>query len=75
MIKKALLALSLVAATLVGSKPAAAIPPGGNVLVVVAYFADAAKTQIIGQWWSGCDRPPGSWGVTTGLNTVYFTPC
>lgn len=76
MIKRSLFTLSLLAATLLlDSKPAQAIPPGGNVLVVIAYFSDVAKTQLIGQAWTGCNRPSGSWGVTTGLNTVYFTPC
>ncbi|MEV0131614.1 DUF6289 family protein [Dactylosporangium sp. NPDC050688] len=40
-----------------------------------AYYADAGKTQLIGQSWTGCGQPAGSWGVTSGIRQVFFTPC
>ncbi|MFK3984369.1 DUF6289 family protein [Micromonospora sp. NPDC050397] len=67
----ALLAAGLLAAT---SAPAQAIPPGES-LIVIAYYSDAAKTQVIGQQWQGCGQPPGSWGTLAGYRTVFFTPC
>jgi hypothetical protein len=66
-----LLAAGLLAATAV---PAQAIPPGES-LIVFAYFADSARTQLIGQSWSGCGQPSGSWGTLSGYRTLYFTPC
>jgi Family of unknown function (DUF6289) len=75
MIKRRLFALALVLAALsFADRPAEAIPPGPT-LLVIAYYADAAKTQLIGQAWSGCNRPSGSWGTTSGINNVFFTPC
>ncbi|WP_329109477.1 hypothetical protein OG792_12000 [Micromonospora sp. NBC_01699] len=67
----ALLAAGLLAAT---AAPVQAIPPGES-LIVLAYFSDPEKTQIIGQQWYGCGQPPGSWGVLGGYRTLYFTPC
>jgi hypothetical protein len=75
MIRRCLLALPLALATLsLADRPAAAIPPG-NTLLVVAYYDDLAKTHLIGQAWSGCNRPSGSWGTTSGITNVFFTPC
>jgi len=79
MIRRAMLALFLTGAVVAGTAaPAGAIPvppPGGDLLIVVAYYADAQRTQVIGQTWSGCGQPSGSWGVTTGLHQLFFTPC
>ncbi len=75
MLRRGLLVLALSAAMLgLGSVPAQAIPPG-DTLLVVAYFADSARTQLIGQRWSGCGQPSGSWGTLAGYSTIYFTPC
>ena len=75
MLRRALLVLALSAAMLgLGTAPARAIPPG-DTLLVVAYFADAARTHLVGQRWSGCGQPSGSWGTLAGFTTVYFTPC
>lgn len=79
MFRRTLLALLVTGAVIVGAEaPASAIPvppPGGDLLIVFAYYADAGKTQIIGQSWSGCGQPSGSWGVTSGVREVFFTPC
>ncbi|MET7422689.1 DUF6289 family protein [Dactylosporangium sp. NPDC005555] len=79
MIRRTLLALLVTGTVLAGAAtPAAAIPvppPGGDLLIVFAYYADAAKTQIIGQTWHGCGQPSGSWGATSGIREVFFTPC
>lgn len=75
MLRRGLLALALGAALLgAGAVPAQAIPPG-DTLLVVAYFSDAARTNLIGQRWSGCGQPPGSRGTVAGYSTIYFTPC
>ena len=75
MLRRGLLVLALSAAMLgLGTVPAQAILPG-DTLVVVAYFSDAARTNLIGQRWSGCGQPSGSWGTLTGYSTVFFTPC
>jgi hypothetical protein len=75
MLRRGLLVLALSAGLIgLGSAPAQAIPPGNN-LIVVAYFADAARTHLIGQRWSGCGQPAGSWGTLSGYSTLYFTPC
>ena len=77
--RRALLALFVTGAVIAGAAtPAAAIPPpppGGDLLIVFAYYADFEKTQLIGQSWSGCGQPSGSWGVTTGIHQIFFTPC
>lgn len=79
MIRRTLLALLATGALVAGAAtPAGAIPPpppGGDLLIVFAYYADAGKTQLIGQSWTGCGQPAGSWGVTSGIRQVFFTPC
>ena len=79
MIRRSLLALLVTGAVIAGTTaPAGAIPPpppGGDLLIVFAYYADAAKTQLVGQSWTGCGQPAGSWGVTSGIRQVFFTPC
>ncbi|MER6583574.1 hypothetical protein [Nonomuraea sp. NPDC001023] len=57
------------------STPAHAIPPpppGGDLLIVFAYFNG---DQLVGQRWFGCGQPAGEWGVLSGTQKVYFTPC
>ena len=75
MLKRGILALAVAAGVLaLVPAPAQAIPPGDN-LIVIAYFSDPAKTHLIGQQWSGCGQPSGSWGTLSGYRTLYFTPC
>lgn len=75
MLRRGLLVLALTAAMLgAGAIPAQAIPPG-DTLFVVAYFSDAARTNLIGQRWSGCGQPSGSWGTLKGYTSFYFPPC
>jgi hypothetical protein len=57
-----------------GAAPAQAIPPGDS-LIVFAYFDSPAKQNLVGQRWSGCGQPSGSWGTTSPYSTLYFTPC
>lgn len=77
--KSAILAVAFAAATLVtDAVPAHAIPippPGGNTLTVIAYYSDASKTQLVGQTWSGCGQPSGSWGITTPNRNLFFPAC
>ncbi len=75
MLRRAFLAIAIAAGVFVGSAvPAQAIPPG-ETLFVVAYFSDASKTALVGQQWSGCGQPSGSWGTTSPYRNFYFTPC
>ena len=75
MLKRGLLAATVATVlVLIGAAPAQAIPPGNN-LIVFAYFNSPAKTQLVGQKWSGCNQPSGSWGTTSPYSTLYFTPC
>jgi hypothetical protein len=75
MLGRGLIGVALViAGVLITAAPAAAIPPGNN-LIVIAYYSDSAKTQVIGQSWSGCGQPAGSWGVTSNIRNLFFTPC
>lgn len=79
MIRRTFLALLVTGAVIAGAAtPAGAIPvppPGGDLLIVFAYYADLEKTQLVGQSWTGCGQPAGSWGVTSGIRQVFFTPC
>ena len=75
MLKRGLLAATAAAVlVLIGAAPAQAIPPGPS-LIVFAYFDSPAKTTLVGQTWSGCNQPSGSWGTTSPYRTLYFTPC
>ena len=79
MLRRTLVAAALTTAlatagVLVAAQPAAAIPPGDN-LIVFAYFSSPSKTTLVGQQWTGCGQPGGSWGVTSPYRTLYFTPC
>ena len=75
MLRRAVIACAIAAGLIAGSAvPAQAIPPGES-LLVLAYYADASKTTLVGQKWSGCGQPSGSWGVTTVYKNLYFTPC
>lgn len=68
-------AIALVIGTLaVSAVPARAIPTG-NTLSVIAYYSDASKTQLVGQKWSGCGQPAGSWGTTTPYVNLFFPAC
>jgi hypothetical protein len=73
--------LTIVAALLVGAatvtpSPAQALPPPGDYLIVTAYWSDAGHNDLIGQRWTGCGQPAGSWGVTNSqYHALYFTPC
>jgi hypothetical protein len=75
MIRRGLVAavLAVVALLVVSAQPAAAIQ--GDSLIVLAYFSTPQKTVLVGQSWTGCGQPPGSWGVTSPYKTLYFTPC
>lgn len=73
--RNALFAVALATGTLaVTAGPARAIPPG-NTLFVTAYYSDASKTQLVGQKWSGCGQPSGSWGTTTAFSSLFFPAC
>jgi hypothetical protein len=73
--RNALHALALAIGTLaVSAAPARAIPTG-NTLSVIAYYSDASKTQLVGQKWSGCGQPSGSWGTTTPHVNLFFPAC
>ena len=75
MLRRALVAMAFTAAFIgINSSAAQAIPPGPT-LFVTAYYADSAKTVLIGQKWSGCNQPSGSWGTTSNIINYYFTPC
>jgi hypothetical protein len=75
MLRRAVLAMAIIAGILVGNAvPAQAIPPGPT-LLVLAYYSDASKTVLVGQQWSGCGQPSGSWGTTSPYRNVFFTPC
>jgi hypothetical protein len=75
MLRRVLVAMTLaITGVVVLALPAQAIPPGNN-LVVIAYYSDPAKTNLIGQQWSGCSQPSGSWGSTSPYRTLFFTPC
>lgn len=73
--RNALYTLALAIGTLaVSAVPARAIPTG-NTLSVIAYYSDASKTQLVGQKWSGCGQPSGSWGTTTPYTNLFFPAC
>lgn len=73
--RNALYVLALAIGTLaVSAVPARAIPTG-NTLSVIAYYSDASKTQLVGQKWSGCGQPSGSWGTTTPYVNLFFPAC
>lgn len=75
MFRRAILAIAIAASVFAsGTVPAQAIPPGDN-LLVIAYYSDASKTVLIGQQWSGCGEPSGSWGTTSAYRNIYYTPC
>lgn len=75
MLRRAIPVIAIMAAVLAGNAvPAQAIPPG-ETLLVLAYFSDASKTSLVGQQWSGCGQPSGSWGTTSPYRNIYFTPC
>jgi hypothetical protein len=75
MLRRALVTVGLTLALLVvPATVAQAIPPGES-LIVFAYFDSPAKQTLVGQAWSGCGQPSGSWGVTSPYRTLYFTPC
>jgi hypothetical protein len=75
--RSALFAVALAAATLfLDPAPLRAFPTGpGDSLLVVAYYSDATKTQLVGQRWSGCGQPNGSWGTTTPYLNLFFPAC
>ncbi len=77
MFKKLTIAAALFAggATITPS-PAQAFPEPGDYLIVRAFYADADHNQVIGQTWTGCGQPAGSWGVTQSVyRELFFTPC
>lgn len=75
MLRRAIIAVAFATAFLgINAGTAQAIPPGPT-LFVIAYYSDAAKTVLVGQAWSGCGQPSGSWGTTTNIRNYYFTPC
>lgn len=75
MFKRGLIAVAIAIGVLAASAvPAQAIPVGDN-LVVIAYYSNASKTVLVGQQWSGCGQPSGSWGITTNFRNLFFTPC
>jgi hypothetical protein len=75
MLRRGLLAVAVVfSAVAVGAAPAQAFVVGDN-LTVVNYYSNATKTSLVGQSWTGCDRPRGSWGTTTSYTTLTQTPC
>jgi hypothetical protein len=75
MFRRAILAIAIaVGISVAGALPAQAIPPG-DTLLVIAYYSSPAKTTLIGQQWSGCGQPNGSWGATSPYRSIFFTPC
>lgn len=73
MIKRRLFALVLAVGAVALAKPQEA--SAVDTLFVTAYYADGAKTQLVGQQWHGCGQPAGSWGIQTNSKTLFFTPC
>jgi Family of unknown function (DUF6289) len=78
--KTAILTVALTAAIFVANAvPAQAIPtlPPAvpDLLMVTAFYSDPARTQLVGQAWSGCGKPSGSWGLTTSYRNVFFPQC
>lgn len=67
-------AVTTVALLAVGATPAHAIG-GPNTLTVITYYDSAAKINMIGQKWSGCNQPSGSWGSTSSYLNLFFPPC
>jgi hypothetical protein len=75
MFKRALIAVTILAATLaIAPAPAQAIPPGDS-LIVIAYYSDSSRQQLVGQRWTGCGQPAGHWGIETGTRQLFFPPC
>jgi hypothetical protein len=75
MFRRAVLAAVMAAGIVAGSAVSAQAIPPGDTLLVIAYYGDAAKTTLVGQKWSGCGQPSGSWGVTSAYRNIFFTPC
>ena len=76
MLRRALaMAVATVALLAVSATPAHAIGGGPNTLTVIAYYDSPAKINLIGQRWSGCNQPAGSWGSTSSYINLFFPPC
>jgi hypothetical protein len=78
MFKRALLAVALIVATVAASAtPAQALfpPEPGEYLVVLSYYSNGDKTELIGQRWFGCPGQSGRWGATSSHITPSFPPC
>jgi hypothetical protein len=67
--RTAILAIAFAAATTAHAFPT------GETLIVTAYYSDVSKTQLVGQRWSGCGQPSGSWGTTTPHRSLFFPAC
>jgi len=72
--KLATVAIVFAAATTAHAIPT--LPPGvPDTLMVTAYYSEYSRTNLVGQSWSGCGHPSGSWGQTTSYRNVYFPTC
>ncbi|GAA1040387.1 hypothetical protein GCM10009557_61490 [Virgisporangium ochraceum] len=59
----------------VGASPAAAIPPGDQ-LLVIDYYSSGDRETLIGQKWRGCPgQEPGQWGRTSTHMGFHTVPC
>jgi Family of unknown function (DUF6289) len=76
MFRRNILFVMMLAATALALRPspARAFVPG-DTLTVIAYYSDFSKTQLVGQKWSGCGQPSGSWGITTNSINLFFPAC
>lgn len=67
---------AVVVATVVPAQAIPTLPPAvPDVLMVTAFYSDASRTVLVGQSWSGCGKPSGSWGATTSYRNVFFPQC
>lgn len=75
----AIAATSVVAAmvtALGAATPAQAIPPvGPNQSITYTYYADTAKTTVVGGWSYGSCGEPFDWGTHTRYFTIDRTTC
>ena len=72
----AAIAAVVIVATVVPARAIPTLPPSvPDVLMVTAFYSDASRTVLVGQSWSGCGKPGGSWGVTTSYRNVFFPQC
>jgi hypothetical protein len=76
MLRRCLLTAAFAVAMLTaGAFPAAAIPPGEQ-LLVINYYSSGDRQTLIGQKWRGCPgQEPGQWGQTSRHLDFHTVPC